>query len=182
MGKTGNRFRKKKKKILIPILYNTKPELISPNNISFQQLLRKKHVSINLNLFSIYELIPALIPDHHIIDLPLNNDFLVDEPRLIDNLRESSGQKKIYVLIEHKEFDKSIIDAFKESVREPSNQDKESLRELDILMKNLLPLFWSNTCLAMTKIVLLTISKRKHYTMIAAMIHNLIRDLFYSLS
>jgi len=182
MGNTGNRFRQKKKKILIPILYNTKPELISPNNISFQQLLRKKHVSINLNLFNIYELIPALIPDHHIIDLPLNNDFLVDEPRLIDNVRESSGQKKIYVLIKHKDFDKSIIDAFKESVRELWNQDKESLRELDILMKNLLPLFWSNTCLAMSKIVLLTISKREHYTTIAAMIHNLMRDLFYRLS
>jgi hypothetical protein len=93
-----------------------------------------------------------LIPDHHIIELPLNNDFLVDEPRLIDNLRESSGQKKIYVLIKHKDFDKSIINAFKESVRELWNHDKESLRELDILMKNLLPLFWSNTCLAMSKI------------------------------
>jgi hypothetical protein len=123
-------FAKKKKK-LIPILHNTKPELISPNNISFQQLLRKKHVSIDLNLFNIYELIPALIPDHHMIDVPLNSDFLVDQSRLIDNLRESSGEKKIYVLIKHKDFDKSILDAFKESVRELWNQDKESLKDLD---------------------------------------------------
>jgi hypothetical protein len=49
-------------------------------------------------------------------------------------------------------------------------------------MKNLLPLFWSNARYAPSKLVLLTISKRKHYTMIASMIHNLMQQLFYSLS
>jgi TIR domain len=66
-------------KILIPILYKVRPERISANNLPIQQLLRKKYFSIDLSLFNIDSLIPALIPDYQIIELPLNTNFVVDQ-------------------------------------------------------------------------------------------------------
>lgn len=175
-------FASRKRKRLIPILLSVKPELISPDNIPFQRLLRKKYVSIDLDLFNIYELIPALIPRHHIVDVPFNDNFLVDQSKLIDNLKELAGRKKFYILIKHEEFDESITEVFEEAVRKYWNEDKESLKKLDILIKNLLPIFWSNTCFVLSRLVTVTLSKRKDYTLVSDMIHNLIRHLSYSLS
>jgi hypothetical protein len=175
-------FASKKRKRLIPILLNVKPEQISPRNLPFQRLIRRKYVVIDPDLFNIYELIPALIPRHHIVDVPLNDNFLVDQSRLIDNLKELARRRNFYILIKHEGFDKSIKDVFEEAVQELWNQDKVDLRKLDILVKNRLPIFWSNTCFVLSRLVTIALSKRMDYTIIADMIHNLIQDLFRSLS
>ncbi len=142
-------------------------------------MLRKIYVSTDLDLFNIYELIPALIPDYQIIELPLNSDFFVDQSKLIDNLKELHT-KKIYMLIKHNEFDKLPIQTFEESVR--FEEDNGGLKNLEKFKKNILPLFWTNTCFVLSKFVLLTISNGKHYTTISEAIYNLMQELFYSLS
>lgn len=96
-------------KTIIPILHRVKPEQISPDNVPFQLLLRKIYVTIDPNLLNMDSVIPSLIPDYKIIEIPLNSDFVVDQSQLIHNLKElSSGNNKIYARIEHYEFDKNV--------------------------------------------------------------------------
>ena len=168
-------------KTIIPILHRVKPEQISPDNVPFQLLLRKIYVTIDPNLLNMDSVIPSLIPDYKIIEIPLNSDFVVDQSHLIHNLKElSSGNNKIYTRIEHYEFDKSITRTFEESVS--LEHDNEAARELELFRNNFLPLFWSNTCFVLSKFVLLTISNDEDYTVISESIHNLMQELFYSLS
>ncbi|MDQ6863168.1 MAG: toll/interleukin-1 receptor domain-containing protein [Thermoproteota archaeon] len=163
-------------KTLIPILYKIKPEAISLVNLPFKRLLRKKYVSIDLDLFNIHELIPALVPRYQIIELPLDSDLVVDQSLLIDNLKELRS-KNIYILIKHTQFDKSLIKTFEESVR--LEQDNQGLKKLETFRKNILPLFWSNTCFVLSKFVFLTLSSGKHYATISEAIHNLVQELFH---
>jgi hypothetical protein len=125
-------------------------------------------------------LIPSLIPDYKIIEIPLDSDFVVDQSHLIHNLKElSSGNNKIYTRIEHYEFDKSITRTFEESVS--LEHDNKAALELELFRNNFLPLFWSNTCFVLSRFVLLTISNGEDYTVISESIHNLMQELFYSL-
>ncbi|MGC1931873.1 MAG: hypothetical protein WA667_23125 [Candidatus Nitrosopolaris sp.] len=125
-------------------------------------------------------LIPSLIPDYKIIEIPLNSDFVVDQSHLIHNLNElSSDNNKIYTRIKHNEFDKSTTRTFEESVT--VEVDKEAAYQLELFRNDFLPLFWSNTCFVLSKFVLLTISNGEDYTVISESIHNLMQELFYNL-
>ncbi|MGB6593002.1 MAG: hypothetical protein WBE68_16005 [Candidatus Nitrosopolaris sp.] len=73
-----------------------------------------------------------------------------------------------------------MIRTFEESVS--LEHDNEAARELELFKNNFLPLFWSNTCFVLSKFVLLTISNDNDYTVISESIHNLMQELFYSLS
>jgi hypothetical protein len=112
-------------------LYKIKPDQIPLDNIEYHKLLKNIHVSLDDNLFDIHELIPALIPNYKIIEIPFDNHYRLDEVQLISNLKDCSiDEQKLYTLINHSEFDKDIIKVFQESAKHESYKDGLEFRNI----------------------------------------------------
>ena len=59
-------------------MYKVKPNQIALENIQQQKLLENRCVTLDENLFNIHEIISSLIPDRHIVEIPLNNYFHIN--------------------------------------------------------------------------------------------------------
>lgn len=152
-------FQERKEKIVIPALYKIKPDQIPLQNRQHRKLLKNIYVPMDENLFGIHKIIPPLIPDHYVIEIPFDRDFHIDISRLVDNLRAYSERDgKLYPLIDHERFDKQIITAFEELANEDNTT--ESRQKLDLFRRNILPLFWTNTSFILSKYIQLFIPTR----------------------
>jgi hypothetical protein len=173
-------FQERKEKIVIPALYKIKPDHIPLHNRQHHKLLKNIYVALDDNLFSIHKIIPSLIPDHYVIEIPFDRDFHIDISRLVDKLRAYSERGgELYPLIDHERFDKQIITVFEELANEDNST--KSRQKLDIFRLNMLLLFWTNTSFILSEHIQRFIPNRRIYTSVAESIHNLFQELFHGL-
>ena len=105
-------------KRVIPVLYKIKSEEVPLRNRHYQKLLRNFYVPLDDNLFNIHCFIPSLIPEYHCLLIPFNEQFHIDIPQLIANLKYSyESERRIYALINHERIDKDSVAVLKEAGR-----------------------------------------------------------------
>lgn len=182
------KFQERREKIVVPVLYKIKPERVTLHNIHYQKLLRNIYVPLDDRLFNIHRFIPSLIPEYHCLEIPFNNQFHIDIPQLISNLKYSfESQRKIYPVINHEKIDREINTILKESLSidhsgfESNPQEIiEDERKLENVMTNFLPLYWLNISFVLS-IYIQSLQRKTSLEIVATSIYNLFRELFYRL-
>ncbi|MGH9963821.1 MAG: hypothetical protein ACRD5E_03195 [Nitrososphaeraceae archaeon] len=139
-------------------------------------LLERLYISLDENQFSVHKLIPSLIPNHYLLEVLLDGSY-TDQTLLINSLRGWSHDKKLYVLINHEEFDKDLIAVLEESIR--SEYSSEGRLNLDLIKDNFLPVYWINISYALSIYVVNALSNRISYESLSRSISNLMQELFY---
>jgi hypothetical protein len=175
----SSRYAEKGEKIVIPVLYKITPNQIPVKNSQIMSLLERLYISLDENLFSIHKLIPSLIPNHYVLEVLLDGSH-TDQTLLINSLRGWSDDKKLYVLINHEEFDKDLIAVLEESIQ--SEYSREGRLNLDRIKDNFLPIYWINISYVLSIYVMNALSNGISYESLSRSISNLVQELFIGLS
>jgi hypothetical protein len=120
-----------------------------------------------------------LIPNHYLLEVLLDGSH-IDQTLLINSLREWSDDKKLYVLIDHEEFNKDLIAVLEESIR--SDYSSEGRLNLDRIRDNFLPIYWINISYALSIYIVNALSNEISYESLSRSISNLMQELFIGLS
>jgi TIR domain len=169
----------KGEKIVIPVLYRIAPKQIPITDSHIMSLLEHLYISLDEDLFIIHRLIPPLIPDHYILEIPVK-DFQIELTLLIDNLTGWSSDQMLYAQIDHETFDTHLTAVLKEPLETEYSSRNRS--DLDIIRANFLPKFWINVSYVLSKYITSAISNGIPYESLSRSISNLIQELFFRLS
>jgi hypothetical protein len=182
------KFHDGRKKIVIPVLFKIEPEQVSPHYPHFQKLLKRIYVTLDEDLFNIHTFIPSLIPTYYCLEIPFNDELNIDNPQLINNLKQAyESKRKLYPLINHEKIDAESVAVLREALKLDHSgfhsypqEIIEDNSKIENIIANVLPLFWLNISFVLSKYIQ-SLSKGTNLEVIATSISKLFREFFHSL-